>query len=264
MIKIFSSLLHSLIPKASILVSVWLIPNLLYAQKNASEKTQQVSAVQSIDLESSKVKDSLSNEKTKAEIALLNKNVGAPDNILPLIVAGVGALLSIISGIISGTLAARWQAKLEKDKWMRQRADSFESELRNTVKELTISIAEAFHSMCWVCWLAKYGPERLSIKNIKAYDKEMHILLPKIEGTHSVIAGMDYQVYQKIRPLVKNVIKLDAQIGSAGLTFIENQPYTALALAKFHDESVSSEKSVSDIIAEAIQHYSVKSNNTEK
>jgi hypothetical protein len=201
-------------------------------------------------------KDSLANVKTELEIIELRENLGGPGNLFTILFSLIGGLLTIVAGIVSGVLAARWQSKIEAAKWKRQKRDTFESELLNNVKEFTISIASALHSMCWLCWLAEYGPERLSGRNIKLYDKEMHVMLPKIAGISAVIAGMDYQVYEKIMPVVTDIYRLDSAIGRAGLEYQECQPSTGKALAILLEKSIRLEQTFSHRIAQAIKHYS--------
>lgn len=151
-------------------------------------------------------------------------------NYVPIVSAVIGAA----AGIVGGGLSGQRQARLEREKWLRGVSDAFTTELRSSVKELTTKLAEATHSMCWLCWLASFGAERLTQERVTQYDEEMHVLLPQITGLHAVIAGMDYNVYLKLKPLVEQVLKLDAMIGDAGLDFVPDNERSAEGLAKLH------------------------------
>lgn len=133
--------------------------------------------------------------------------------LLPILIAVIGAT----AGILGSMLTARRQARLEMDKWSRGVSDAFRSEIRSTVKDFATNTASAIHSMCWLCWLARYGPEKLSLERVNQYDNEMHALFPRITGLHATIAGMDYDVYGRLKPLVLEIVELDASIGIAGL-----------------------------------------------
>src|SRR5688572_3552488 len=58
-------------------------------------------------------KDSLANVKTELEIIELRENLGGPGNLFTILFSLIGGLLTIVAGIVSGVLAARWQSKIE-------------------------------------------------------------------------------------------------------------------------------------------------------
>jgi hypothetical protein len=174
--------------------------------------------------------------------------------------AFVSVLIAVIgaaAGIVGGGLSGQRQAQLEREKWVRGVSDAFTTELRSSVKALTTKLAEATHSMCWLCWLASFGAERLTQERIAQYDNEMHVLLPQITGLHAVIAGIDYDVYLKLKPLVEQLLKLDAMIGHAGLDFVPDAPKSAGRLAELLKQATSLERTVSEVVADAIRSYSI-------
>jgi len=103
----------------------------------------------------------------------------------------LGALVEALAVIGGALLNNQRQARLEREKWLRGLSDAFANDLRAAVKELATELAKASHSMCWLRWLARHGPSRLTQERIDQYDTEMHVLLPRITGLHAVIAGMD-------------------------------------------------------------------------
>lgn len=169
----------------------------------------------------------------------------------------LGALIGALAVVGVALLNSRRQARLEREKWLRGLSDSFANELRAVVKELATELANAAHSMCWLCWLARHGPSRLSQERIDQYDKEMHVLLPRITGLHAVLAGMDQRVHVALAPLVEHAVNLDAAIGDAGLNFVSGKPETAVELAEYHDESVALEKELHRVVAAAIEPYAI-------
>jgi hypothetical protein len=169
----------------------------------------------------------------------------------------LSAVIGAAAGIVGGGLSGQRQARLEREKWFRGVSDAFTIELRSSVKELTTKLAEATHSMCWLCWSASFGAERLTQERVAQYDNEMHVLLPQITGLHAVIAGMDYAVYLKLKPLIEQLLKLDAMIGDAGLDFVPNEPKSANRLAELLKQATSLERTVSEVVADAIRPYSI-------
>ncbi|TGE21609.1 hypothetical protein E5K00_15125 [Hymenobacter aquaticus] len=172
--------------------------------------------------------------------------------------AVVAAIIGIAAGVISGVLSARYQSRIEHEKWQRALSDGFRSELRATVQQLTHKLSEAIHSMCWLTWQAEYGPEKLTQERIDQYDEEMHRLLPQIIGLHAVLAGMDYEVFSQLRGIVDDALKQDAGIGYAHLAFTEQDKSSARGLASQHEQAVALESQLSQAVAEAIRGYSIQ------
>lgn len=203
-------------------------------------------------LATDKRKEVLEIVKLEKEIAALQKPRDRDDTAL------IVSIVGILAGILSGIYAGKTNAKIELDKYKRERQGGFETEIRNTIKELTTDIGSAGHSMCWLCWLARYGPEKLTTKALIDYDKELHKLLPKLTGKFSIIAGMNFAVYDEIAPLVYNVYGLDAKIAAAGLTFSEGNLDSAKGLAALHEESLTLLNDIPRIIGQAVKRYSTK------
>src|SRR5215510_3782864 len=95
----------------------------------------------------------------------------------------LGALIGASAGV-GAWLTTRRQANLEREKWRRALSDAFANDLRSTVKELTTELAKAAHSMCWLCWLARHGPSRLTRGRFEQCDMEM----PRVAAAHNRFA----------------------------------------------------------------------------
>lgn len=173
---------------------------------------------------------------------------------IPLLSAFIGA----VAGIIGGGLTARKHARLERDKWKRNINDTFRSELRTCIRELTTKIAAAIHSMCWLCWLAKFGADRLTQEQIDQYDNEIHTLLPQITGYHAVMASMDFRAYELFKPLISEIIQLDDKIGQASLIFKPGNSASAKHLADLHLDYLDLETKISRVVSEAVRPYSIE------
>jgi hypothetical protein len=179
---------------------------------------------------------------------------------LPFLIPIATALIGAGAGIVGGGLTGARQARLEREKWGRSISDTFNSELRSSVKELTTKLAEASHSMCWLCWLAKHGSEQtrqVDQERITDYDRIMHVLLPQILGLHAIIAGMDYEVYLKLKPLVERLFYLDFLIGNSTLLFTTDRVRSIQGLAAMYKQVLSAEQALSGTVAEAIRPYSI-------
>lgn len=171
-------------------------------------------------------------------------------------IAILTAVIGAVTGIVGGALSGYRQARLEREKWQRDVSNAFTTELRTSIKELTTKLAAASHSMCWLCWLAKFGASQLTQERINQYDDEMHALLPQIMSSHAVVAGLDWNVYLKLDPLVEHLISLDFQIGEKNLDFVSHKLESAKGLASLYDEVQTLKDSLPKVVSESIRPYS--------
>lgn len=162
--------------------------------------------------------------------------------------AGIGAL----AGITGGMLASWRQTQLEREKWLRGRDDVLANELRVSLQQLTVKLAGAMHSMCWLTWLAKQAPQRLTENRITEYDNEMHELLPQITGLHAMVAALDRASFDRLSGLVERVLVADERIGRASLEFMTGSSDSATALAACFEETMLLERTIPQVVADVI------------
>jgi hypothetical protein len=54
------------------------------------------------------------------------------------------------------------------------REDVISTALSEAVQLLTMKMSTALHSMCWLTWLARTAPERVTKQRLDLYDDEQH------------------------------------------------------------------------------------------
>jgi hypothetical protein len=157
------------------------------------------------------------------------------------------------------------QRRLERDKALNARADAVVKELAAAVQQLTISVASALHSMCWLTWLADTRPDQLTQARIDKYDDEQHINLPRILGFLGTTAALDLDLYQQLRVHVDEVFRLDAEIGRAGLEFKDAPDAAATQLGSYNQQTTQFEKRLPLLLGDIIggRMRSPQSNATE-
>ena len=88
----------------------------------------------------------------------------------------VATVLAGLSGAIAGIAAAIIIALLlhknEKRRIKEDREKAISEDLSEASQNLTIKMAASLHSMCWLTWLARYGPNRVDQDRIDLYDEE--------------------------------------------------------------------------------------------
>ena len=158
------------------------------------------------------------------------------------------ALIGIVGALIgaAGALAATLIAS------RRERAAEYKKEVRLAVAELTRSLGTAGHSIDWLTWKAQFTDTGYSKESIGQYNAEMHKELPKILGDLAVVSALDRDVYLKVRPLVRELLTLDAAVAKETVTFDADQTASAQAVAKYlegaNEFSATLDERVADIL----------------
>ena len=114
--------------------------------------------------------------------------------------------------------------------------------LRQAVAEMTKRIAAGIHSMCWLCWVAKYSPEECDEVRLESYDREMHLILSDLVGTRVVVAALDDSIHTSLSPLAGKLYELDVTIGKAKALYANSREKGIKALAELHDETLRFDK----------------------
>ena len=163
--------------------------------------------------------------------------------------AGIGASVTLISTLLTTFLAGWRQERTERQKHLWAVEDAKSAKLDDALTQMTIKLATALHSMCWVTWLAAEGPARFTEERADGYDREMHLLLPEISSWSSIIAALDIEAFRKIRALVNEVYELDVRIGTACLKLKDAREGALNQLATLLPECQQKEQGLAPAVA---------------
>jgi len=169
----------------------------------------------------------------------------------------LGALVGAASGITGGLITVWLQLRLERAKWPKAREDALVQDLREAIQQLTVRMAAALHSMCWLTWIAEERVSRITVERIKSYDDELHKLLPEIMGFLSMVAALDKDAYTRLSPIADKIYEVDYEIGQASLLFEESPSEGGIALARCYRKASFVErqlpKQIADIVSDRIE-----------
>lgn len=164
-------------------------------------------------------------------------------------------ITALLSGAVFGAIiTGLFKYRIEKDKWPRAREDAIANDLREAIQQLTINASSALHSMCWLTWVARERKESLTQDKIDQYDREIHELMPKINGFLVSVAALDKKSYDLISPSVKKVAEMDWKIGHASIRFNLDQNSSAVKLGNLHADVASLDASFPNDLANIISH----------
>jgi hypothetical protein len=164
----------------------------------------------------------------------------------------LGALVGATAGI-SGALLTTWlQLRLDRRRAAQTRDDSVAKAFAEAAQQLTIKMASALHSMCWLTWLAVNRGDRLTQANLDAYDAEIHKLLPEVLGYMSTVAALDSEAYEQLVPHVNELFALDGRIGQAGLHLDRDREKSIRQLADCYEPMTDFEHRLPRLVANIV------------
>jgi hypothetical protein len=141
------------------------------------------------------------------------------------------AIVGLLSGVMGATIAARYQLKLEQEKWRAMRQDSFEKEKRVAVADLCKKMVEVVQEIGWITWSANYQPHRITLQHSIEYDLKIKQLLPEVMSLLVVVSSLDSGVHKSMDILVKKVYELDDNVSKALIVF-EKSPEKGIEILK--------------------------------
>lgn len=109
--------------------------------------------------------------------------------------------------------------------------------LNEAIAEVARRLAAGSHSICWLCWIAKFCPKDLTTEHLTAYDKEMNEILSQLVGARVVLTALSPQVHTTLSPLIQKLYALDVEVGNAKALYSESREQGIVALGRLHQAS---------------------------
>jgi hypothetical protein len=152
----------------------------------------------------------------------------------------LGATIAAVAGSLGAILTIFAQRRLEQERWRRENEVTLRASVTDAVRQLTIVMAGALHSMCWLGWAARFTPEQFTVARVRSYDAEMHRILPQIAGSLAAIVMIDSRAYAALKAIVDELYALDARLGAASHSGLSGAAL-AIAVAPFHQDAMTFE-----------------------
>ncbi len=135
-------------------------------------------------------------------------------------VAGLlGTGIGAAAGIVGAALTSRHQRLLEVERLRAARFDELARAERQALLELLQLLAVGTQALSWLAWSATaHAPARLR-EEIATYDAQMRELLPKLLAAEAAAASLSVDAFDRIDPLVRALLTLDTQAGTAAAGF---------------------------------------------
>jgi cell division protein FtsB len=124
--------------------------------------------------------------------------------------------------------------------------------LHSLVEQLAVNVASGLHSICWLTWVAKQEPKAVTEEKVSSYNKEAHKFLAKVFGLQASIAALDPGKFKHVESLVRELTRLDAMIGAAGLMLTRDPDEAVKLLAMYYDEGIALEERLPEDIRKVL------------
>ena len=171
--------------------------------------------------------------------------------------AAVAGLLGAMVGSLTalgGSLLTPWlQRRTEEAKWKQARADELWREERRALLELTTLLSEGTQAIGWVGWAASVKPVEALQAELAEYDARSRALLPRLFSAQAAAAGVSEGVFDRIEPLVRQLMSLDGAVGDAGVQLMEDPEAGRRALNEIWERAAALNREIVHQVASCLR-----------
>lgn len=151
------------------------------------------------------------------------------ESVVPVLIAFLG----LASALVTGYVAGRRQAQLERQR-----------EVRLAVAEVARNLGAAIHAISWFTWKAENRPTQLGTLDAQEYDADMKAVFPALTGSLAVLAALSHDAFSRAELLVKEIYSLDERTAIAATGLIMGSKDAPASVAALREESRALEASV--------------------
>jgi hypothetical protein len=138
-------------------------------------------------------------------------------------------LQTLVATIVGGSLTflgIRWsanrQVQLEREKWEKQKSDEIYREIRQAAVAFLKILGAENQAIMYLTWTAMYNPLGFSQKHIDKYNGDMESLFVDDVAAQALLSALDFDCYNKLRPIIDSLEKMDHEISLITEKFSES------------------------------------------
>ena len=117
-------------------------------------------------------------------------------------------------GFFSAVVLAAKNAKNAKEQDLKLQEAEHLKASRKAAAELIKKVAQGFHSLTWILWIAKHTPEFFEAKHVPDHDKGMNKLYSEIAGSQIMLAAYSKELYENTADLVNLLYAYDGKVAT--------------------------------------------------
>jgi hypothetical protein len=167
------------------------------------------------------------------------------------IAAAIGGLAALIAALVAAGVALRNETRRRSA----ARVDAERQALRGQAAEVFRHMFTLQQEMEWLTWYAANRPAAASPETAASYEDAVHKTYPSLLGAMAVLASLDMDLYESLKPLAEQLYAEDDQIALliAGLTSAETRQDSLAGLKACHGPVIALYESLPPEMAKAMQ-----------
>jgi hypothetical protein len=167
------------------------------------------------------------------------------------IAAAIGGLAALVAALVAAGVALRNETRRRSE----ARLDAERQALRGQAAEVFRHMFTLQHEMEWLTWHAANRPAELSPEMAAMYEAAVHKAYPSLLGAMAVLASMDMDLYDSLKPLIEQLYAAEGQIGKliTGLTSAETRQDSLAGLQEWNGPVTAFYRSLPPQMAKAMQ-----------
>jgi hypothetical protein len=104
-----------------------------------------------------------------------------------------GALV-LLTGVVTGLLAAHLQSRQFIREWRRARSDIAAAKAADLIQAIAMDVVKILRASEGLCWRAKYEPDSMNLENyrpLRDWEWEVNSILPGLRGSHVALGAVN-------------------------------------------------------------------------
>jgi hypothetical protein len=155
----------------------------------------------------------------------------------------LGTAIGALAGIVGSLLSSRHQVRLERQRIDAARRDELTRAARQSLLDLVQLVATGTQAIAWVTWAVEYQPAEGALAEARRYEDSMRELLPRLVSAQVAVASLSGPTtYERLDPLVRTLINLDARVGTALVGHEQGDATSTAELLALRDETTAFER----------------------
>jgi outer membrane murein-binding lipoprotein Lpp len=136
-------------------------------------------------------------------------------------VSVLGVLVAGLIAFLSAFILANKTAQNERVKNISMQELEYIRNTKIAAADCIKKVAEGFHNLTWILWIAKHTPQRFEAKHIEIHDKKMNTLYSEIVSAQVLLSGYSKQLFLDTEGIIRNLYNYDGMVGRIAIGLYE-------------------------------------------
>lgn len=135
------------------------------------------------------------------------------------------------------------------------RENQLDTNIRLSLAEVVRQIASGVHSICWLCWAAKFSPHEVTKARLDAYDAEIHKTFADLVGARAILASLSPETHARLEPIINELYATDVKLATAKAHFGHDNNQMMEGLSQLYQPSVKIDDKLIQLVKTPIPNH---------